>query len=379
IELENLDNEPVPLAGWSLTDDPERPRRFVFPVGAVIAGWASLLVPATSQALPGATGFGLDADGDQVRLYMPDGRLADAVEFGPQVADLPVGRDAAGRWTLLRPFFSGPPEPASFAAAAGAVRINEWLAADAPGSPVRPFVELFNASALPVSLEGLSLTDNLAGDPRNSPFPPLSFLAPGAALALRTDGERRPGHLGFRLADDQGEIALIGAAGTTVDRVVYLTQTPGVSEGRTPNGGEEFTFFAAPTPGGGDQSPPGTDSDGDGMPDAWELANFLDRLNPADAAEDPDGDGMLNLAEHLAGTDPRDAGSALRLAVRDDGALEFTARPGRAYVVEAGAALDGTWAVKWEMPPVEVTRPVVFGPEHPVAGESRFVRVRLVR
>lgn len=378
IELENLDTEPVPLVGWSLTDDPERPRRFVFPAGAVIGGSATLLVPATSQALPGATGFGLDADGDQARLYTPEGRLADAVEFGPQVADQPAGRDAAGRWTLLRPFFSGPPEPASFAEAAGAVRINEWLAADTPGSPLRPFVELFNASALPVSLAGLSLTDNLAGDPRNSPFPPLSFLAPGAALALRTDGEARPGHAAFRLADDQGEITLVGADGAAVDRVFYLTQTPGVSEGRTPSGGEEFTFFAAPTPGGAEQPVPGTDTDGDGMPDAWELANFLDRLNPADAAHDPDEDGMSNLAEHLAGTDPRDAGSALRLAVRGDGALEFTTRPGRAYVVEVRDALgDGAWRTHADVPAATVMQIIIFPGEALTGDEARFYRVRL--
>lgn len=51
------------------------------------------------------------------------------------------------------------------------------------------------------------------------------------------------------------------------------------------------------------------DTDGDGMPDWWELEMGLDPQNPADAHEDMDGDGFTNLEEFLAGTDPRDPAS----------------------------------------------------------------------
>ena len=46
------------------------------------------------------------------------------------------------------------------------------------------------------------------------------------------------------------------------------------------------------------------DSDKDGMPDWWEVANGLDPLNPADAVLDNDHDGFTNLQEYKNGTDP---------------------------------------------------------------------------
>lgn len=46
------------------------------------------------------------------------------------------------------------------------------------------------------------------------------------------------------------------------------------------------------------------DSDDDGMPDGWEVDNSLDPNNPDDADDDPDVDGKTNLEEYILGTDP---------------------------------------------------------------------------
>jgi alpha-tubulin suppressor-like RCC1 family protein len=51
------------------------------------------------------------------------------------------------------------------------------------------------------------------------------------------------------------------------------------------------------------------DTDADGIPDAWEVAHGLDPLDPADASDDPDGDWLTNLQEYNGGTNstnPRD-------------------------------------------------------------------------
>ena len=55
------------------------------------------------------------------------------------------------------------------------------------------------------------------------------------------------------------------------------------------------------------------DTYGIGIPDAWQVAHF--GLAGIDPNADPDGDGMSNIAEYLAGTDPLNPNSSLKITV----------------------------------------------------------------
>ena len=94
---------------------------------------------------------------------------------------------------------------------------------------------------------------------------------------------------------------------------------------------------------------PTADTDGDGMPDAWEISQGL---NPtvADGGEDADGDGSSNYEEFVAGTSPKDRTSTLQVEIEllSDGthlSLRWPSVLGRIYTVRS--ANDPLVAPPW--------------------------------
>ena len=120
----------------------------------------------------------------------------------------------------------------------------------------------------------------------------------------------------------------------------------------------DCVFRARPLGGGFDLGayeyrPEYDDSDGDGMPDAWESAHGLDPLNDADRIEPDDGDGVANFDEYLADTDPQDSNDFFRLTdcaynpVRPDRGIfvGFTSSSNRLYSLQSAdvPADDSEW------------------------------------
>ncbi|RYD34126.1 MAG: hypothetical protein EOP87_09785 [Verrucomicrobiaceae bacterium] len=90
------------------------------------------------------------------------------------------------------------------------------------------------------------------------------------------------------------------------------------------------------------------DNDGDDISTAWEYANFGSE-NVADELTDYDKDGVSDLREFLAGTDPKNPADFLSVistahtAGTTTTSLEFTSRTNRRYTIERSADLSGTW------------------------------------
>ena len=137
----------------------------------------------------------------------------------------------------------------------------------------------------------------------------------------------------------------------------------------TPAVSKTWTVQAAPA-----------DTDGDGMPDAWETANGLNPGDSADAALDRDGDGATNAGEFIAGTDPGNAASVLRAAhtVLGDGSvtISFAAVAGKSYRIEASTTLEGgSWTTVTTLPVQPVSGPVTVNDPDAAAQKRKFYRV----
>jgi uncharacterized repeat protein (TIGR01451 family) len=123
------------------------------------------------------------------------------------------------------------------------------------------------------------------------------------------------------------------------------------------------------------------DEDADALPDFWENQNGLSSTNPFDANQDPDMDGHTSLQEYIAGTNPTNALSVLRVTALIDSSLaeiRFRTVLDKRYVVERAAAPHGPWFdISGEL--LGDGDVVVVLDFEPIADEPRFYRVRVVR
>jgi hypothetical protein len=101
-ELYNAGSHPVDLNGFSLTASIANTKDFVVPIPTVIPAYGYMLVWADKQSAANEPGsdlhasFKLSKDGSYLALYAPDGRVVDAVTFGPQLSDISEGRYGDG-------------------------------------------------------------------------------------------------------------------------------------------------------------------------------------------------------------------------------------------------------------------------------------------
>ncbi len=129
--------------------------------------------------------------------------------------------------------------------------INTDLPLDADGDRLSDWIELYNASAAAVQLNGwkLRLLDGTGATTNEFAFPPTAFFAPNTHLLVVCSETRRTTyHTGFRLPGEGGTVALINPAGVAVETVRYAAQQENVSYARYRDGLPSFTFNPYPSP-----------------------------------------------------------------------------------------------------------------------------------
>jgi hypothetical protein len=123
------------------------------------------------------------------------------------------------------------------------------------------------------------------------------------------------------------------------------------------------------------------DSDGDELPDDYELAHGMNPNLASDALLDTDGDGHSNLEEFRAGTDPRDRTSVLKLDLSFSNARLVLIVPtvsGKRYCIQTCSSLGRE---SWQARFPDFTgdgRTASFADAGPATPGSRFYRVVLL-
>lgn len=251
IELFNSSPANTSLEGLSLSDDPNTPKKFVFPAGSMLPANSSLVVYC-NDSIPAATnntGFSLKASGGAIYLFNSSNTvpsLVDAITYGIQIPDFSIGRvpNGTGAWTLN----VATPNADNAAAGLGnasSLKINEWMADSPNGSD---WFELFNSGSQPVSIGGLYLTDDLTKKTK-SPISPLSFIGTGADgfVQFIADNAVSAGadHVAFDISATGASLGLFTPSGVAIDSVTFGPQQPDISQGRFPNGASTVVSFSS--------------------------------------------------------------------------------------------------------------------------------------
>jgi hypothetical protein len=120
------------------------------------------------------------------------------------------------------------------------------------------------------------------------------------------------------------------------------------------------------------------DADQDGLPDSWEVQYGFSTNDASDAVLDFDGDGMNNLGEYIARTNPTNAASVLKifLAGTNQAVLKFVAQSNLAYAVQYRTnATTSTWTNFWTIDAQSLLRTMEVTVPHPPEQAQRFYRI----
>ena len=274
VELYNTTDQPVSLDNYALSNREDKPLKWRFPQGAVVAPYGYYVVYCSGKDIRDSatavphTNFKISAEHDTIVLSDSRGRLVDRVTIDNIPEDCSWARNSNGTYSIHNMATPGLPNDQNGANNMDyqlrainelGVYITEVMASNSKvATPVSSagftdWVELYNATDHVVDLSGCGLSDNL-GRARKWQFTQGTFINPGEYKIVYLDGDvsKDTGtapHASFSLAKAGGEVlCLSDPTGRIFDKVVLPEIPTNISYGRT-TGLLGFFYYDVPTPG----------------------------------------------------------------------------------------------------------------------------------
>ena len=176
----------------------------------------------------------------------------DSVSFGSQATNLSYGRfpNGTGSYGPMSPTYSANNSPFLIldTVQVGDLVINEFMADNVstqadPTGEFDDWIELYNNTANPISLQYLFLTDD-KNDPTKWAFPDTSIAANDFLMVWADNDTFQAGLHAFFGLGASGDFLWLGYAdGTVIDSISFQTQQPDISTGRLPNGTGAFQLM----------------------------------------------------------------------------------------------------------------------------------------
>ena len=272
IEIVNIGSGTIDLSGYGLSDDVDKPMRWLFPEGASLGAGERLIVFAdgsnnlTADILH--TNFSISSGGETISLYDADGGLLDRVTLPELAADTSYARSPDGTGEFV---VEGSPTPNMentvesqtalssrfFQEHNRGVYISEVMTANSTALEVAgqspDWVEITNATGSSVSLSNYSLTNKPSATARYI-FPDVTLEAGQSTLVYLTDdadtlGEEYKNQCAAFKGSSTGEVLyLYDAERSCVDKVSVPALSADVSFGRDASR-TGFFYYAESTPG----------------------------------------------------------------------------------------------------------------------------------
>jgi hypothetical protein len=254
VELYNRGSAPISLEGFYLSVNNSifqiNSLSFVGPLGYI-------QLFANEQAGTEQLDFRLPAAGATVTLYDAAANQIDRITYGLQMEGISQGRLPDGAAAISSFASSVSPGASNYVLTYTGPYLNEVLArnyssATNSAGQVSDFVELFNPTASPVNLAGMSLSLD-ALEPRQWIFPPNTTIPASGYLVLWCNSAIPPSttsasplNTGSSLDGESGSVYLFNVAGQIVSSVQYGPQVDNQSIGRI---GSVWRLLAQPTAG----------------------------------------------------------------------------------------------------------------------------------